>query len=46
MTRVFCAEPAFEGKVGWIEALVADELYALEHLPPTLSRDALGSQGP
>jgi hypothetical protein len=40
MTWDFCAEPAFQEKLGWVEAFVTGELRPLEHLLPTLSQDA------
>jgi acyl-CoA dehydrogenase len=40
MTWDFCAEPAFQKKLDWISAFVADELCPLEHLLPTLSQEA------
>jgi hypothetical protein len=42
MTWDFCAEPAFQEKLDWIEAFVTDELRPLEHLLPTLSQDTRG----
>jgi acyl-CoA dehydrogenase len=42
MTWDFCAEPAFQEKLDWIEAFVTGELRPLEHLLPTLSQDTRG----